>query len=265
MPQRRQRAGYGDRNASAEPGRRHAGGRGGTHVGPAAMIARNAGWVLIGLACFGCSAKPPATTAAVMPAAAPAVESPSTFAPAAPQDVAAAAEMAGLYRDICLTAFPDLAAMTRALNAHAATPLTAKEVAAYLHADPGQGWQLHSDIARYVVTVEAPPFHTCGVRRMTRSGFPTAKPYVAALRAFAATRSLALGATLPLPRTGADGSNTLIYGTPLLAPGGQGQSETSMYITTNYHGRLNPKVWPETVGGVGVEVRMAHTLAGAAR
>ena len=60
------------------------------------------------------------------------------------------------------------------------------------------------------------------------------------------------------------GANVMLLGTPLMAPGQAQPRETSIYAITNYHGRFDPASAPEAVGGVGVEVRMAHQVLGAA-
>jgi hypothetical protein len=99
-------------------------------------------------------------------------------APANPPDPAAhIAEMAALYDQICLTAFPDADAVARAVAERGAVPLSPQEVQAYLHDDPGRGWRIAGAAARFDVTIEDPPYHACGVRTMTAAGFPDLAPY----------------------------------------------------------------------------------------
>jgi hypothetical protein len=95
----------------------------------------------------------------------------------APDPAAQLAEMLTLYDEICLKAFPDDAAVARAVETRRATAMTEAEVKSFLHADPGRGWRIAGRTATFNLTVEAPPFHACGVRTNTVAGFPTMKPY----------------------------------------------------------------------------------------
>jgi hypothetical protein len=52
----------------------------------------------------------------------------------------------------------------------------------------------------------------------------------------------------------------MMWATPLLRPGASQPVEISDYAATNYHGGLDPVRMPDTAGGVGLEVRMAHQL-----
>jgi hypothetical protein len=100
--------------------------------------------------------------------------------PTPPPDAAAQlAELTGLFNDICLKAFPDDRAVAQAVVARgsSATPMSPDEVRVYLHDDPGVGWFLAGRTGRFEVTVEAPPFHACGIRTLTVSGFPDLSSY----------------------------------------------------------------------------------------
>ncbi|MET0269126.1 MAG: hypothetical protein ABW173_01740 [Sphingomonas sp.] len=95
----------------------------------------------------------------------------------APDEDAQLAAMVDLYDSVCLRAFPDDAAVARAMTARGAAPLDAAGLRDTLHDDPGVGWTLRAAGALFTVTVEAPPFHACAVRTMTRAGFPDRRAY----------------------------------------------------------------------------------------
>lgn len=95
-------------------------------------------------------------------------------------------EMLELYDSVCLTAFPDDDAVARAMAARGATPLGEADIRRYLHDDPGIGWRIAGRTARFDVTIEAPPFHACGVRTLTVAGFPDMGPYRALAERFEA-------------------------------------------------------------------------------
>jgi hypothetical protein len=58
-----------------------------------------------------------------------------------------------------------------------ATAMSPDLVRSYLHADPGVGWMLAGRSALFEITIEAPPFHACGIRTLTASGFPDLSSY----------------------------------------------------------------------------------------
>ena len=116
--------------------------------------------------------------AAAMLAAAPGAAAAQYETPANPAEPAAQlAELIALYDTLCLRAFPDDAAVARAATEHGATAMTSAEVPIYLHEDPGRGWNLRGRTGLFHITVEAPPFHACGIRTMTAAGFPDMAPY----------------------------------------------------------------------------------------
>jgi hypothetical protein len=214
--------------------------------------------VLLAVLCAGCEdpqrvSPPPQSYSAPAPAGALTLN----FGDQGP---AAAAEMATLYQHICLQAFPSDDAAQAVLQPLGAMPLEPSRVADLLHADPGQGWQLSTPVAHYAVTIEAPPFHTCAIRRMTRFGLPTAQPYIAALRDYAAGHGLVMARPAIQHSQTKSGADEQLIGTPLFTPGNRLPSETSIYVSTNTHGHFNPTVTPEAAGGVGVEIRMAHQI-----
>jgi hypothetical protein len=68
-----------------------------------------------------------------------------------------------VFGRICLKRFPD-----REITQGELAPvreLGPDEVRRYLHDDPGRAWQLDADGGTYIVTVEAPPYDACAVRR----------------------------------------------------------------------------------------------------
>jgi hypothetical protein len=87
----------------------------------------------------------------------------------------AAKDLALVYDQICLAAFPDETKLQKSLASFSAVELNQTEVRALLHDDPGRGWRLPG--TPFTVTVESPPYRTCAVRRMTRDGlFPPRSP-----------------------------------------------------------------------------------------
>jgi hypothetical protein len=68
-------------------------------------------------------------------------------------------------------------------------PLTGKQVEIYLRNDPGRGWWLADGDGKFTITVEAPPFRACAVRRRTPVGFADLGPYQALVDAFEANRA----------------------------------------------------------------------------
>ena len=125
--------------------------------------------------------------AAAMLAAMPAAAAAQYETPVNPPDPAAQlAEMIDIYDSVCLRAFPDDAAAARALAARGGAAMSAEQVRRLLHDDPGRGWTLTGRTARFEITIEAPPYHACGVRTMTAAAFPDMAPYRAVANRFEA-------------------------------------------------------------------------------
>jgi hypothetical protein len=122
---------------------------------------------------------------AAMPAAA-AAQYETPVNPPAP--AAQLAEMIELYDNICLRAFPDDAAAVSAAQARGATAMSEAQIRGILRDDPGRGWNIAGRTARFQLTIEAPPFHACGVRTMTAVAFPDMAPYRALADRFEAGR-----------------------------------------------------------------------------
>jgi hypothetical protein len=199
-----------------------------------------------------CCARQPSMAANPAPQSAPA------FHAASGQGEDGAKDIALVYERICLAAFPDETKLQAGLAGFKAVELDQAEVQSMLHGDPGRGWRLSG--TPFTVTVEAPPYRTCAVRRMTRDGFPTANPYVAAVNAYSQQHRLQSGPIQQVDRRLPSGADTTLLATPLLRAGTAQPVEISMYVTTNYHGRFDPTRSLDAVGGVGVEVRLAHQL-----
>jgi hypothetical protein len=119
-----------------------------------------------------------ASLALILLAAMPTAAAAQYDTPANPSDPAAQlAELIEIYDSVCLRAFPNDEAVARAMAARGATAMGDAELRIYLHDDPGRGWNLAGRTARFRLTVEAPPFHACGLRTMTAAGFPDMAPY----------------------------------------------------------------------------------------
>lgn len=68
-----------------------------------------------------------------------------------------------VFGRMCLKRFPDREVTQGELvPVHELGP---DGVRRYLHDDPGRAWQLDADGGTYIVTVEAPPYSACAVRR----------------------------------------------------------------------------------------------------
>jgi hypothetical protein len=92
--------------------------------------------------------------------------------------------MIDLYDQVCLQAFPDDAAVAKAMSGLGATELTRDQVEIYLHDDPGRGWSFDSTGTTFIVTVEAPPYHACAVRVTVDEPFADQGPYPDVISAF---------------------------------------------------------------------------------
>ena len=168
-----------------------------------------------------------------------------------------ATEMAEFFSSFCLQKFPDDSALDElAKNTHAVA-LRADEVTRYLHQDPGRGWSLKTPLAAYIVTIEAPPYHACAVRRMTPSGLRTAKPYMSAVSAFVSGRQVKVSNMPPSKQSTPSGLDISAYGFILSDATGK-PIENLFLMLTNYLGRAPEDMRAAAAGGVGVEVRMVR-------
>ncbi len=172
--------------------------------------------------------------------------------PSVPDD-----ELAALFAAFCLDAFPVVAKLDRTVADRKAVAMKPDEVKALLHDDPGRGWTLRTSEALYAVTVEAPPYNACAVRRMTPVGVSGVKNYyLAAVNRYVAGKNGKL-ANLPPQKSNLNGVDISLYGQGMVNASGQPQ-ETFAVVLSNYHGRV-PATWRADAGsGVGVEVRFVH-------
>jgi hypothetical protein len=193
------------------------------------------------------------TLAMILALAAPAAAAGQYEAPVNPPDpVAQLAEMVALYDAVCLRAFPDDAAATRAMSRYRATPLSEADVRRFLHDDPGIGWRIEGRTGRFHLTIEqAPPYHSCAVRTMTAAGFSDLSPY----RSVAARyeRGGTFEAINPIDRVVRD-LRIVGGGDRHIDPGGS--SESLLFAITTPAGEAR-------AGGMtAVEVRFAHQYYG---
>jgi hypothetical protein len=175
-------------------------------------------------------------------------------------DPATPAEMSEIYASFCLDRFPDDHAVDALAANRKALSLRPDEVQRYLKADPGRGWYLSAPTGTYVITIEAPPFHTCAVRRMTPNGIAGVLPYIAAVKAYVAGKGGKLVGIPPNQSKTPNGiADISTYGYGMFDPQGK-PSDTFAVILTNYHGHV-PAEWQTAAKtGVGVEIRMVHQL-----
>src|SRR5258708_3727113 len=88
----------------------------------------------------------------------------STGAMADPVADPIAMEISGLFREACVTRFPDAAALDTLAHAGGMVPMQADDVRDYLHTASGHGWYYRTAMGSYALTVENSPLHACSVR-----------------------------------------------------------------------------------------------------
>lgn len=87
------------------------------------------------------------------------------------------AEMLSLYDALCLTAFPSDGALFQKVVALKDTkPITGAALTDIFRGDPGLAWVYRGKSSRFLIAVEAAPFHACTVRATT-IGFGENKKY----------------------------------------------------------------------------------------
>jgi hypothetical protein len=94
-----------------------------------------------------------------------------------PTDDVVLGRMTALFDQICLKTFPADGGVAAAMTAMGAVPLTPEQLKIYLHDDPGRGWIIADGDRKFTITIEAPPYHACTVRRTAASGFADLAPY----------------------------------------------------------------------------------------
>lgn len=129
-------------------------------------------------------------------------------APDSKPDDPRVADLQRLFSDLCIRKFPDDVALASAVETVGGTAMTAEEVKARLHDDPGRGWKITAGQASFNVTLEAPPYHACAVRISAEKPI-VGKTIVEMLKRTAAENQHALSKPLVLPAVPLGGVVTL--------------------------------------------------------
>lgn len=158
-------------------------------------------WVILGLGLTGLSPAWAQEAPSPAPQAAPPA---SDSKPDDPRVV----DLQRLFSDFCVKKFPDDAALASAVEMAGGTAMTAEEVKARLHDDPGRGWQIAAGEANFNVTLEAPPYHACAVRISAEKPV-VGKGIVEMLKSVAAEQKHGLSKPLVLPAVPIGGVVTL--------------------------------------------------------
>ena len=158
--------------------------------------------------------------------------------------------MTALYDEVCLKDFPKDEAVAAAMTAKGATALKPDEVQIYLHDDPGRGWTIDDGAGKFVVTIEAPPYHACSVRRQTPSGFPDLATYYAVAAPYEAAAGGGYNKMKPMDMKVGD-ITSHASGEQKIAPDG---SAEALYVFSNT--ASDPK--DRAKGYTAVEVRFVH-------
>ena len=193
-----------------------------------------------------------ALLAALAQAAPPAADPP----PALPAAAVDQTEIVGLFKEVCVGAFPDEAAVGAALAGHAATAMSAVELKDYLHDDPGRGWFVKPGATLYAITIENPPFHTCAVRMMTPVGPAGAAQFVKLVDDYVAANG-ARRQPAQKRTFSNDGVDMTAFGLPIVDAAGHPTDLFGLFLD-NYHGRVPPKWRDYATPGIGVAVRYAR-------
>ena len=177
--------------------------------------------------------------------------------PSATPDPAVFAEATRLFADTCLQRFPDEEAVAKIVEARGGEAISPERRKRYLHDDPGRGWYLRTPLGLYVVTLEAPPFHACSVRRMTPSGIGGAQPFVTEVQDFATRHHLKAVRGKVQKRATPQGLDLALY--PVSAFDASGVlADNLMIILSDYHGRPPAEFRTDAGTGTGVEVRLVR-------
>jgi hypothetical protein len=86
-----------------------------------------------------------------------------------PQNVEGLDDLFSVFLDFCLEAFPDDAAVAAKAKSGAHPELSPEQLNSILHGDPGRGWVVRLNHSAVTLTVEQPPYHSCGVRAALRT------------------------------------------------------------------------------------------------
>ncbi len=172
-------------------------------------------------------------------------------------------ELAELFSAFCIQDFPDPAETEKFIRLKGAREMSAKEVASYLHSDPGRGWYLKTPAALYAITLEEPPYHTCAIRRMTPAGEDgtAVKAIAEAVKAYSSEAGGHLVDIKPRNTELAPGLKVYFYGSNIVNAAQQTTDSFGVFIST--YARQVPDPWrPDAASDGGVEVRFSHLVAG---
>jgi hypothetical protein len=123
------------------------------------------------------------------------------------------------FSDFCLQKFPDDAALAAAVEAAGGIAMTADEIKARLHDDPGRGWMIDSPEGRFAIVLEYPPYHACAVRVTTEKALAS-KLYAALMAVHVAQSKHMLSKPTVIPARFADGVSLMAAHRILGADGG---------------------------------------------
>ena len=166
-----------------------------------------------------------------------AVEASALDAPPVPD------EFVRLFKSYCLAKFPDDAALATQATEDKFEALTPEQIKSVLHDDPGQGWLIIGQDAKYILTVEQPPFHTCALRRQTAILFSGA-PLMAAAKSFVDAKKDKLSSPQARDFPTRDGMHSSALMLSELDNQGNPTDETYMYFVVSYPARLRPDAPP---------------------
>lgn len=129
-----------------------------------------------------------------------------------------------MFDMICGRIFPDDARVAAGMARIPGTrPLTPEELRTYLKDDPGRGWIMPAGTSRIVVTIEAPPIHSCTVRITNTDGVIDGGKWQQLLTA-AQARSGGGFVTLPTQTFETGGIRSQVSGVQKQGPGGAAEA-----------------------------------------
>lgn len=162
-------------------------------------------------------------------------------------------EMTDLFSSYCLDKFPNDAALDQFAKDQGDAPMTGDEVKRVLHDDPGHGWHLKTALGTYTLTIEAPPYHACGVRRAQKTGLSSAQPYMALVKSYATKNNFQVSAPQTINGDLGGQGKSLLFAN-LLINGGQASGDTFIAVQDAYNDPKDPtKI-------LAVETRFVHQL-----
>jgi hypothetical protein len=162
------------------------------------------------------------------------------IAPASAQNTAVmpADEYVGLFSSLCLQKFPDDNALSAEASAKGPA-ITPEGLKIFLHGDPGQGWTIAGADTKYILTDEAPPYHSCALRHPSPQPL-NGSPFFAAASKFVTAGGQSLGALQARRVPGPNGRSTLEVQAPVLDAKGQPTPETYIFIDDTFPAMTKP-------------------------